>query len=117
MFTHADTLGNACLALIADCGLQAVGHLFYQFPARPGSIAGAQPQSGVTATVLLAESHLCVHTWPERDAATLDIYVCNLHADHSHKAEQVMAGLLALFRPANVEPHTVHRGMLQEMLP
>ncbi len=117
MFTHADTLGSACLKLVADCGLQAVGHLVHQFPAGASSAGGPPFQSGVTATVLLAESHLCVHTWPERNAATLDIYVCNLNADHSHKAEQVMAGLLALFKPAHVEPHTVHRGLLQEMLP
>jgi hypothetical protein len=31
---------------------------------------------GVTGVVLLAESHLAVHTWPAA-AVTLDVYVCN----------------------------------------
>ena len=40
-------------------GLQVVGELVHAFAAAPGAEAG-----GVTATVLLAESHLCIHTWP-----------------------------------------------------
>ncbi len=32
--------------------------------------------SGVTGVVLLAESHITVHTYPEHNLATFDIYVC-----------------------------------------
>ena len=32
----------------------------------------------MTATVLLAESHLCVHTGPEQAAVTLDVYGATL---------------------------------------
>ena len=31
---------------------------------------------GVTGVVLLAESHISIHTWPERGYAALDIFVC-----------------------------------------
>lgn len=31
---------------------------------------------GVTGVVLLAESHITVHTWPERDYAAFDIFMC-----------------------------------------
>ena len=31
---------------------------------------------GVTVVVLLAESHLIFHTWPEHRAASVDIFVC-----------------------------------------
>ena len=58
--TDADPLGDWCVAAVQAAGLQAVGQLFHTFPATehgPG---------GVTATVLLAESHVCVHTWPEK---------------------------------------------------
>ena len=78
--TDAPALGAACVQAVRDAGLQAVAELFHAFPA-----TGHGP-GGVTATVLLAESHLCVHTWPEQRAVTLDVYVCNFGADHSGPA-------------------------------
>ena len=34
------------------------------------------PNGGVSGVVVLAESHISIHTWPERDFAALDIFVC-----------------------------------------
>ena len=34
-----------------------------------------QPQ-GVTAIILLLESHISIHTWPEKGLATCDIFTC-----------------------------------------
>ena len=48
----------------------------------------------VTAAVLLAESHVCLHTWPEQRAVTVDVYVCNFGEDHSAKARGLMAALI-----------------------
>ena len=31
---------------------------------------------GVTGVVLLAESHISIHTWPEYEYAAIDIFVC-----------------------------------------
>jgi len=31
---------------------------------------------GVTCTVTLAESHLCCHTWPEKQCVAIDIFTC-----------------------------------------
>lgn len=103
----AEALGRACLDAVRAAGLQPVGQLFHTFPAT------AQGPGGVTATVLLAESHLCVHTWPERCAVTLDVYVCNFGADHSAKAHALMDALLALFQPAAARRHTLQRGAAQ----
>lgn len=103
--TDAERLGERCSRAVAEAGLQAVGRLFHAFP------AAADGPSGVTATVLLAESHLCVHTWPERMAVTLDVYVCNYGADHSRKAERLFEELLALFAPQEVQRNVLHRGM------
>ena len=102
----ATALGQACTEAVRAAGLQAVGQLFHTFPS-----AGDGP-GGVTATVLLAESHLCVHTWPELASVTLDVYVCNVAADHSAKAQALMAALVALFEPARVQRHALHRGAL-----
>ncbi|VWX59443.1 Adenosylmethionine decarboxylase [Burkholderiales bacterium 8X] len=93
--------------LVRAAGLQAVGSLSHAFPDT------AQGSGGVTATVLLAESHLCVHTWPEQAGVTLDIYVCNFSADHSDKARALQAALEALFEPQRVERHAIERGALR----
>ena len=102
--TDATRLGERCVQLVQTAGLQAVGQLFHAFPAT------ALGPSGVTATVLLAESHLCVHTWPEQAAVTLDVYVCNFGADHSAKAKALMTALIDLFAPGQVQQHSLQRG-------
>lgn len=102
--TDADSLLAACVAMVQGAGLQAVAQLAHRFPATP------QGPGGVTATVLLAESHLCVHTWPEQRGATLDVYVCNLEADHSDKAQSLLSALLALFDAEVVQQQALRRG-------
>ena len=102
--TDAQVLLARCVHTVSAARLQAVNTLAHTFPATmhgPG---------GVTATVLLAESHLCVHTWPEQKAVTLDVYVCNFGGDHSAQAHQVMDALVALFVPQNVLRQDLQRG-------
>ncbi|MET0335638.1 MAG: adenosylmethionine decarboxylase [Rhizobacter sp.] len=102
--TDPQALRRVCLAAVEDAGLQPVGELFHTFP-------GAHTQAGgVTGVVLLAESHLAVHTWPEMEAVTLDVYVCNFGADNRQKAHTLLDQLLAAFAPARVERHALERG-------
>ena len=35
---------------------------------------------GVTGVVVVAESHLSIHTWPEYGFAAVDIFTCGEHA-------------------------------------
>ena len=98
--TDPAALRDLCLHAVREAALQPVGELFHTFPA-----AG-----GVTGVVLLAESHLAVHTWPELQAVTLDVYVCNFGADNTHKAHRLLDALLAAFKPAQVERHAIERG-------
>lgn len=88
---------------IAEVGLTVVGDASHRFPDAEGR------SGGVTATVLLAESHVALHTWPEFAAVTLDVYVCNHSADNSARAAQLMETLLALFRPAAVARQQLQR--------
>jgi S-adenosylmethionine decarboxylase len=101
----ADLTGCQCEpAWLTD----AVNQLAHTFPATPHG------PGGVTATVLLAESHLCVHTWPEQDGVTVDVYVCNFGADHSAKANALMDALVALFEPKRVVRQALARGSVTE---
>lgn len=102
--TDAARLLTRCERAVLQAGLQPVARLAHTFPA-----VGGQP-AGVTATVLLAESHLCVHTWPERGAVTLDVYVCNVGGDHTTQAQALLSALLALFEPGQVQRHALQRG-------
>jgi S-adenosylmethionine decarboxylase len=36
---------------------------------------------GYTAVLMLEESHLSIHTWPEYNYASIDLYSCNLQTD------------------------------------
>jgi S-adenosylmethionine decarboxylase len=102
--TDADKLGAWCREAVAAVGLETVGVLFHAFPAAgPGA-------GGVTATILLAESHLCVHTWPEQKGVTCDVYVCNFSGDHSAKARGLMFALVNRFQPEWTEQRSLDRG-------
>jgi len=103
----AEALCGACTEAVRAAGLQAVNQLFHSFPASPLG------PGGVTAVVLLAESHLCVHTWPEQRGVTLDVYVCNFGGDHSVRAQALMDALIALFQPAHASRHQLHRGQVE----
>jgi MurNAc alpha-1-phosphate uridylyltransferase len=102
--THAPQLLQAVEDAVHAVGLTTVGRLAHTFAGTP------RGPGGVTATVLLAESHVCVHTWPETRGATLDVYVCNFSGDHSAQARELLARLLALLRPMRAQEHALQRG-------
>lgn len=104
LMTDKAGLREACVAAVNASGLTVVGESFVAFPEYQG-----QP-GGVTGTVLLAESHLAIHTWPEQSAVTLDVYVCNFSTDNTHKAEQLINSLAALFDPSDSNPQSLQRG-------
>ena len=102
--TDAQRLGDWCMGAVEAAGLQPVNQLFHTFPAT------VQGPGGVTATVLLAESHVCLHTWPEQRAVTIDVYVCNFGADHSAKARGLMTSMVDRFQPEWTEQRSLDRG-------
>ncbi len=105
LMTDPAALRHCCVAAVAEAGLGAVAELFHRFtPAAEGE------PSGITGVVLLAESHLAVHTWPELGGVTLDVYVCNYGADNSGKAQRLMEALLSAFGPREVQRQEIRRG-------
>jgi S-adenosylmethionine decarboxylase len=53
-----------------------------------------EPQ-GVSGTVILAESHLSIHTWPEKAYAAMDFYTCGEHTDPWLACEHAAKALAA----------------------
>ena len=112
VMTEPEALRATCLGAVRAAGLQPVGELFHRFAPAPGAVADArgEPLVGITGVVLLAESHLAIHTWPEIAAVTLDVYVCNFGADNSDRAHALLEALIAAFAPVTVERHALTRG-------
>ena len=48
-----------------EAGATIVGETFHKFS-----------PVGVTGIIAIAESHLCIHTWPEYGYAAVDIFTC-----------------------------------------
>ena len=64
------------------------------------------PSGGVSGVAVLAESHISIHTWPERGYAALDIFVCG--ACDAHAAIPV---LRRAWSPERVELTEQRRGL------
>jgi S-adenosylmethionine decarboxylase len=63
------------------------------------------PNGGVSGVVVLAESHISIHTWPERNFAAIDIFMCG--ACDPHEAIPV---LRRAFCPGRVDLNEERRG-------
>ena len=101
----ADALRELCVNASREAGLTVLGEHFYQFDG-----ADATQDGGSTGAVVLAESHIAIHTWPERNGATLDVYVCNFTADNTEKAERLFKTIIDALKPADVLVERVWRG-------
>lgn len=63
---------------------------------------------GVSGVAVLAESHLSVHTWPERDFAAFDVFMCG-----DAKPEKAIEALEQAFRPERSELLEARRGLCE----
>ncbi|MBE0591648.1 MAG: adenosylmethionine decarboxylase, partial [Gemmatimonadales bacterium] len=104
LLIDADRLAGLCRRAVDDAGLTIVDEKYFTFPDYEGE------PGGVTGAVLLAESHLALHTWPERGGVTLDVYVCNFSTDNSGKAEGLLDALIVAFAPREQQTNRILRG-------
>ena len=103
LLTDLDHLRTLLVSAVQQAGLTTVADRFHAFEP-----AG----SGITGVVLLAESHLAVHTWPEQGAVTLDLYVCNHIEDNAAKAEALWQQLRNAFAPTEAQVQRIQRGAI-----
>ncbi len=68
------------------------------------------PNGGVSGVAVLAESHISVHTWPERDYAAFDVFMCG-----DAKPELAVAILQKAFNPSRVEVGENLRGRMDDV--
>lgn len=67
------------------------------------------PNGGISGVAVLAESHISVHTWPERDFAAFDIFMCG-----DAKPELAINVLKEAFKPSQINVGEHLRGMVAD---
>jgi S-adenosylmethionine decarboxylase len=65
------------------------------------------PDGGVSGVLVLAESHISIHTWPERDFAAIDIFMCGACDPYDS-----LPVLQAAFQPTSIVQSEQRRGLL-----
>ncbi len=108
-FSGCDAASLADLELVTTAMLQAatasgatiVTHSFHHFSPH-----------GVSGAVIIAESHLAIHTWPEHGFAAVDFFTCG-HVD----MEQGLAVLKKAFGATGETRLELERGPLRALSP
>ena len=94
-----DLLRDAMLTAAINSGAVILGDSFHRF----------SPQ-GVSGVVVIAESHLFIHTWPEYGYAAADIFTCGSTVQ-PERAAQVLTKRLGSRNHSMVE---MRRGILDD---
>jgi len=64
---------------------------------------------GITAFVLLAESHLSLHSWPEKNYLAIDVFTCG----HKTQPQKALEYLKEVYQPKRVEVREIKRGKVR----
>ncbi len=62
---------------------------------------------GLSGVAVLAESHISIHTWPERDYAAIDIFMCGECDPH-----QAVPALRDALQPGTLQVNEIKRGIV-----
>jgi S-adenosylmethionine decarboxylase len=76
MLTDMDFCRQVFDDIVIDLALTKLGEVYHSFPG-----------AGYTAVVCLTESHVSIHTWPEHNVATFDVFLSNFENDNSGKVK------------------------------
>ncbi|MCL4160028.1 UNVERIFIED_CONTAM: hypothetical protein GTU68_028227 [Idotea baltica] len=64
------------------------------------------PNNGVSGVIVLAESHISIHTWPERNFAAVDVFMCG-----DAQPMKTIAALKQAFAPERIGLQEIKRGL------
>ncbi len=84
--------------LIAELDLQKVGEVYHSFT-----------NGGFTAVVCLTESHVSIHTWPEHNIATFDVYLSNFQNNNTEKVNHFFKKTVLLLEATIISQQEIIR--------
>ena len=79
---NLEALKAAMLMAADEAGATILGESFHRFSPH-----------GISGVVVIAESHLCIHTWPEYGYAAADIFTCGTTVQPEKAAELLVEKL------------------------
>jgi S-adenosylmethionine decarboxylase len=79
---NLDLIRDVMIKAAVDCGAVVLGSSFHRF----------SPQ-GVSGVVVIAESHISIHTWPEFGYAAVDVFTCGTTVNPEKAAEVLIEKL------------------------
>ena len=79
---NLDMIRAVMLKAAVDCGAEVLGESFHRF----------SPQ-GISGVVVIAESHISIHTWPEHGYAAADVFTCGTKVDPLKAADVLIEKL------------------------
>ena len=100
--TEVDHVSETLQAAAQRCGARILATRLHPF----------QEHGGVTGVVLLAESHVTIHTWPEHDYAAIDVFLCG---DCDPKAS--LPVFERAFAPERMQHQLIERGVKGDPAP
>lgn len=74
-----------------------------------GIVAHSFDNQSFTIAVCLKESHICIHTWPEFNQLTMDVYLCNYLQDNSDKVRAVSNEFIDYFEAEILKDVEINR--------
>jgi S-adenosylmethionine decarboxylase len=95
LIAKEETVRHIVEEVVNEAGLTKVGSVYKQF----------NPH-GVTGIVLISESHVSIHTWPEYELVNLDVFTCG----DPEKAEKAFKLFLERFKPKSYRHYVLDRG-------
>lgn len=93
-----ESFSKALHKVLKKEGVRCLGQVNHSFPNR-----------SFTSVVGLAESHISVHTWPERRTVQLDVFLCNYINDNRDKCERIFTDLVKYFDAEDVDVTYIDR--------
>ncbi len=113
------TLGRHLLVELYDCNPKIIGDARKIEEAMVGAAKASKATivdvlfhnfnpNGISGVIVIQESHLAIHTWPEFNFASIDIFTCGTSVDPWKAYEY----LVSRFGAGNVSAVEMRRGMI-----
>lgn len=103
-FSRINIVRKKITALVKRAGFTIVASRFHKFRSDPAGNEG-----GITGVIIVSESHVTIHTWPERKFLNVDVFFCSYTTDNSKKVKECFKELAEIYKPARIKKKEIHR--------